>query len=71
MGFLNSFMTSVGNAAGNKIRETTEKSKMAKSYAESWDDDRLIREFKRESDYIKKVAYGNELKNRGYGNSNE
>ena len=74
MGFLESFGRFVGETIKDEIDATKKRVSVAEdayNEAQSWDDERLIREFKRikDSNSPKRFGYGKALKERGYGNS--
>lgn len=63
------FFDELGKSIGNDIKKKNERLREYQERARDMSDERLIREFKNSSgDMMKKLAYGQELKNRGYGN---
>lgn len=68
------FLDNLGEKVGKSIKEASEKynhtSERVDKNTHGMSDKTLIRKYKEESDVVKKIAMGNELKKRGYGNKN-
>lgn len=66
------FFDELGKSIGNDIKKKNERLREYQERAQDMSDERLIREFKNSSgDMIKRMAYAQELKKRGYGNQDE
>jgi hypothetical protein len=62
------FWDSLGEAAGKAIKNASDDFSSTSERAGNYSDERLAREFKSTTNMAKKMAYANELRNRGYGN---
>lgn len=73
MGFWDSLGKIAGEAVkgiADNVKETAERQQEYVDKYSCYDDDRLKKEFKRESDHNKKMAIAYVLKQRGYGKDN-
>ena len=65
------FFDKLGEVIGSGIKKGNDDFKNAAERAKDMSDERLIREFKDSSNSMaKRMAYGQELKRRGYGTDN-
>lgn len=63
-----SFFEKLGEVIGEEFAKNKKDYESASAASQRKTDERLIKDFKAETNLAKKVAMGNELKKRGYGN---
>lgn len=62
------FLDSLGEKIGETIKDQVNTYNNATNNSQKKSDERLMKDFKEERSYTKKLAMANELKRRGYGN---
>ena len=62
------FWDNLGESVGKAIKDQVDTYNITTENSRKKSDKRLIKDFKDESNYAKKIAMANELKKRGYGN---